>query len=106
MFIFRAFGLGNQFESVLIEFLLRQTKKQLVLSKKKKIDNNKKKKRRRRRKEVFYIFEEQSAGNRLARAWFSINARYLHATVGITLILTLKVPGKITFACLTFVKVY
>ena len=43
MFIFRAFGLGNQFESVLIEFLLRQTKKQLVLSKKK-IDNNKKKK--------------------------------------------------------------
>ena len=36
MFIFRAFGLGNQFESVLIEFLLRQTKKQLVLSKKKK----------------------------------------------------------------------
>lgn len=105
MFIFRAFGLGNQFESVLIEFLLRQTKKQLVLSKKKKLTITKKK-RRRRRKEVFYIFEEQSAGNRLARAWFSINARYLHATVGITLILTLKVPGKITFACLTFVKVY
>ena len=105
MFIFRAFGLGNQFESVLIEFLLRQTKKQLVLSKKKKLTITKKK-RRRRRKEVFYIFEEQSAGNRLARAWFSINARYLHANVGITLILTLKVPGKITFACLTFVKVY
>ena len=93
MFIFRAFGLGNQFESVLIEFLLRQTKKQLVLSKKKKLTITKKKKRR-RRKEIFYIFEEQSAGNRLARAWFSINARYLHATVGITLILTLKSPWK------------
>ena len=49
MFIFRAFGLGNQFESVLIEFLLRQTKKQLVL-KKKKIDNNKKKKEEEERK--------------------------------------------------------
>ena len=49
MFIFRAFGLGNQFESVLIEFLLRQTKKQLVLSKKK-IDNNKKKKEEEERK--------------------------------------------------------
>ena len=49
MFIFRAFGLGNQFESVLIEFLLRQTKKQLVLSKKKKkIDNNKKKKKKKK----------------------------------------------------------
>ena len=92
MFIFRAFGLGNQFESVLIEFLLRQTKKQLVLSKKKKLTITKKK--RRRIKEIFYIFEEQSAGNRLARAWFSINARYLHATVGITLILTLKSPWK------------
>lgn len=65
MFIFRAFGLGNQFESVLIEFLLRQTKKQLVLSKKKKLTITKKKKGR-RRKEIFYIFEEQSAGNRLA----------------------------------------
>ena len=50
MFIFRAFGLGNQFESVLIEFLLRQTKKQLVLSKKKKLTITKKKKEEEERK--------------------------------------------------------
>ena len=50
MFIFRAFGFGNQFESVLIEFLLRQTKKQLVLSKKtkKKLTITKKKKKKKK----------------------------------------------------------
>lgn len=57
MFIFRAFGLGNQFESVLIEFLLRQTKKQLVLSKKKKkIDNNKKKKKKKKKGGLLYLW--------------------------------------------------